>query len=212
MQNNDIKVTDKQMTILKYTCIALAALSVFLTICMCSKISHRTKAIANIGTIVVKSSSATAQATVNTASASAKPAASGDASSSSTSDDEEILSFLNRVYPKTFDLPGENPVEDRASIMTARCQRYQSAELDYDPVYQTQDCYTAIKNPNSKIERYSKIPNAYKVSWSFSNNEKQTVVLVLVKENGTVLIDNFYSEKDNSMLFDYTKEPVSIWE
>lgn len=120
--------------------------------------------------------------------------------------DDEAIEFLKQVYPNSIDgsFTGDK-------LCTDRFAEYSKIECEYDPIYQTQDCYSAAVLPNPAFSKYSKVENAYTVQWQrYEHLEKVTVIVVLKKEEGRWLIDNIVVE-DDRLLFDYTKPPVSIY-
>lgn len=119
--------------------------------------------------------------------------------------DDEAIEFLQKVYPNSIDgsFTGDK-------LCTDRFAEYSRIECDYDPIYQTQDCYSAAVLPNPTFSKYSKFENAYTVQWQrYEHKEKVTVIVVLKKEAGRWLIDNIV--QGDRLLFDYSKPPVSIY-
>lgn len=123
----------------------------------------------------------------------------------SLQNDDEAIEFLQKVYPNSIDgsFTGDK-------LCTDRFAEYSRIECEYDPIYQTQDCYSAAVLPNPTFSKYSKVENAYTVQWQrYEHKEKVTVIVVLKKEEGRWLIDNIV--QGDRLLFDYSKPPVSIY-
>lgn len=122
----------------------------------------------------------------------------------------KIKDFLQTVFP--------NIIED--DFTTVSWQPYATerfkehcVECDYDPVYKTQDCYSAGILPNPVYSKFSSYPNAYRVSWQrYERKENVSVIVVLKNENGKILIDNIYTGSSHPLLFDYSKPAVPFWE
>lgn len=124
--------------------------------------------------------------------------------------DPGVLSFLQVVYPNVKDEMGSI----LKSEMTERFSKY-LIECDYDPIYLTQDTYSADISPNPRFKKYKSYPNAYIVEWQrYRHHENVRNIVVIVKENGKYLVDNIIEEKDGipSLLFDYSKPPVPVYQ
>ena len=122
----------------------------------------------------------------------------------------EVMTLLQTIYPNSMDA-------DMAwsSLATERFAEYASEECDYDPVYQTQDAYSYGILPDPKFSKVPSVDNAYKVEWQLKYGEditRNSVVLVLSKENGEWKIDNIWDEESKALLFDYSKPPVPDYE
>lgn len=121
-----------------------------------------------------------------------------------------VLSFLQVVYPNTKDVI----IPILRSEMTERFSEY-LIECDYNPIYMTQDTYSADVYTNPKFMKYKLYPNAYIVEWQrYSHRENVRNIVVIVKEDGKYLVDNIIKEKDGvpSLLFDYSKPPVPVYQ
>lgn len=129
-------------------------------------------------------------------------------------DFEEVTAFLNKVYPNKI-----NPATpDEASVTTERFHRYSSIELDYVPLYMTQEGFALDMVPNVKISVCDEVPYAYTVEWDRYADDPQhvQVTVCLEKDGDNFLIDNIYKpmygDSDYPFLFNYSKAPVSCYE
>ena len=124
--------------------------------------------------------------------------------------DPGVMAFLEEVYPNVKDRPGGIT---GGPCTTDRFEAYE-IECDYDPIYQTQDTYSADVLPYPKFTKYECFDNAYTVEWQrYERCETVRNIVVLVREKGKYLIDNIIIEVDGApkLLFDYSRPPVPIY-
>lgn len=125
--------------------------------------------------------------------------------------EKQAIEFLEQVYPNlTDDEMAASNWSFSVPVMTDRCGTYTDLECDFDPIWCTQDGYAFVK-PQPRFSKHAGIANAYDITWQMDEGTEHTNTVILVVENGFVLIDNFLNE-DGTLMFDYSKEPVSIWD
>lgn len=129
-------------------------------------------------------------------------------------DPEKVIAFLQTVYPNKKN-PATPAEED---VTTARFHRYSGIEVDYVPLYMTQEGFAIDMVPNVKISKYDGIEDAYKVEWDrYADNPEHVEIIVTVIEfQGKIMIDNIYhpmyGDEGQEYLFDYTKDPVPVYD
>lgn len=130
----------------------------------------------------------------------------------STKIDDDVRAFLDMAYPN--EIGAVQCYYTNSDITTARFGEYAALECDYDPVYDTQDSYSADILPEPRFYVFKSVPDAYRVKWQrYERKEQVEVVVVLAREDGMYRIDNIVNCKGESpvLLFNYSEPAVSIW-
>lgn len=122
------------------------------------------------------------------------------------------MEVLKDLYPSVASTGGIN----EKMITTDRFKLYERIESEKDVLYQSQDGYTYVDNPDPQFTTYDSIENAYKVEWTRSDSDPRVeLVVIFVNENGSWKIDNVIEHNDlerEQLLFDYTKPPVPTYD
>jgi len=134
--------------------------------------------------------------------------------SSSGPSNSALLEVLKIIYPSSSNVPeNTDTYSSFRRFKTDRFYWYERIESPFDVLWQTQDGYSYVDNPNPVFRPYPGIENAYVVEWNQSDNKERTKVgLVFVKQDGLWLIDNAWpidgdTNSSPEMYFDYSRAP-----